>query len=48
MKKVNQSITWAKDCGQMDCLPNTSKFNTMAIFPHKESITVRKLEFDGK
>ena len=46
MHKVGQSIEWAKDCGDHQCQPNESNFSTLSIFPHKESIILRKLEFD--
>ena len=43
MHKVGQSIEWAKDCGDHHCEPNESNFSTLSIFPHKESIILRKL-----
>jgi hypothetical protein len=48
MKKLNYSIRWAKDCSSYDCQVDNEKFNTLSIFPYKESIVLRKIEFDGK
>ena len=46
MHKLNYPIQWAKDCGDHKCDPNATQFSTLSIFPQKESIVLRKLEFD--
>ena len=43
MHRLNHSIIWAKDCGEHKCESNASNFSTLSIFPHKESIVLRKL-----
>lgn len=47
MKKLNYSIRWAKDCNSHECQLDSEKFNTLSIFPFKESIVLRKIQFDG-
>lgn len=48
MKKLNYSIRWAKDCSSYECQMDEDSFNTLSIFPHKESIVLRKIEFEER
>lgn len=48
MKKLNYSIEWSKYCKGVDkCTEEDLNFNTIAIFPYRDSIVFDTLNFDG-
>ena len=46
MREMEQEVEWARDCEEVPCKEEGGSSHTMAVFAHRQSLSLREVEFD--